>query len=343
MKSGDRVDGVGGLGLLDAQLAVALGRDVRVVGDHVHAERRGRARPRAGRSGRSRGSRASSRTARSPENLERSHLPAGQRGVGLGDVARERQQQRHRVLGGGDHVGLRRVGDDDPALGGGVHVDVVDARRRPGRPRAAGRPRRAAPRRAWSPSGSGSRRTRRSARPAPRATSRSRASTSKCSRSSSMPESPIFSATSTRGRVPSGWVPSPPARWRSQPALQHPVDAGGQRPHVGRVGGGEHRDPQLVAPELAVRLDVDDPVGAQRRRQIRGVDLVVEVDRARRPASAWPDRPRTASRARAAPPIRTGGCEDSVVRATIASRPPRSSIHSSWSASSSSVAIAGVL
>jgi hypothetical protein len=31
------------------------------------------------------------------------------------------------VLGGGDHVGLRRVGHDDAALGGGGHVDVVDA------------------------------------------------------------------------------------------------------------------------------------------------------------------------------------------------------------------------
>jgi hypothetical protein len=30
------------------------------------------------------------------------------------------------VLGGRDHVGLRRVGDDDPALGGGDDVDVVD-------------------------------------------------------------------------------------------------------------------------------------------------------------------------------------------------------------------------
>ena len=46
--------------------------------------------------------------------------------MGLGHVARERQQQRHRVLGRGDHVRLRRVGDDDPALGRGVDVDVVD-------------------------------------------------------------------------------------------------------------------------------------------------------------------------------------------------------------------------
>jgi hypothetical protein len=45
--------------------------------------------------------------------------------VGLRHVAREREQQRERVLGGGDDVGLGRVGDDDPALGGGGDVDVV--------------------------------------------------------------------------------------------------------------------------------------------------------------------------------------------------------------------------
>src|SRR3712207_7425071 len=35
----------------------------------------------------------------------------------LRDVARQRQHQRDRVLRGGDDVRLRRVGDDDPALG----------------------------------------------------------------------------------------------------------------------------------------------------------------------------------------------------------------------------------
>ena len=43
---------------------------------------------------------------------------------------------------------------------------------------------------------------------------------------------------------------------------------------------GNIADPQLVAPELAVGLDVDDPVGAQRRRDRGGVDALVEVDRA---------------------------------------------------------------
>ena len=42
----------------------------------------------------------------------------------------------------------------------------------------------------------------------------------------------------------------------------------------------EHPDPQLVAAELAVGLDVDDAVGAQGRGERGGVDRVVEVDRA---------------------------------------------------------------
>jgi hypothetical protein len=47
--------------------------------------------------------------------------------VRLRDVAREREQHRHRVLGGGDDVRLRGVDDDDAALGRGGDVDVVDA------------------------------------------------------------------------------------------------------------------------------------------------------------------------------------------------------------------------
>ena len=39
----------------------------------------------------------------------------------------EGKEQRERVLGRRHDVGLRRVGDDDPALGGGRDVDVVNA------------------------------------------------------------------------------------------------------------------------------------------------------------------------------------------------------------------------
>jgi hypothetical protein len=40
--------------------------------------------------------------------------------------AREREQQPHGVLRSGDHVGLRRVGDHDPALGRRGDIDIVD-------------------------------------------------------------------------------------------------------------------------------------------------------------------------------------------------------------------------
>ena len=49
-----------------------------------------------------------------------------QAGVGLGDVPRQREQQRHGVLGRGDRVAARRVHHHDPAPGRRRHVDVVD-------------------------------------------------------------------------------------------------------------------------------------------------------------------------------------------------------------------------
>ena len=131
---GDGVDLLAVLGLLDAELAIALGADERIEGDHPHPERAGARRDQL----------ADPAEAEDPKRLlvqldagELRALPlaGGQRRVGLRDVARQRQQQRHRVLGGGHDVGLRRVGDDDPALGGGLDVDVVDAD--PGAPNRA--------------------------------------------------------------------------------------------------------------------------------------------------------------------------------------------------------------
>ena len=115
-----------GLGLLGAELAEALGADERVVRDDAHAEGAGADRDEL----------ADAAEAEHAERLaldlgaaELAALPlaAGEAGVRLRDVAGEREHQRDRVLGGGDRVGLRRVGDDDPALGGGGDVDVVHA------------------------------------------------------------------------------------------------------------------------------------------------------------------------------------------------------------------------
>ena len=58
---------------------------------------------------------------------DRSHLPAVEGGVGLGDVAGLGQQQGHGVLGRREDVGLRRVDHHHAAAGGGSHVDVVEA------------------------------------------------------------------------------------------------------------------------------------------------------------------------------------------------------------------------
>ena len=114
------------LRLVDAHLAVALGADERIERDHAHAEPLGAVRHEL----------ADAAEAEDPERLlvqldagELRALPLarGERHVRLRHVAREREQQRHRVLGGGHDVGLRGVGDDDPALGRRRHVDVVDA------------------------------------------------------------------------------------------------------------------------------------------------------------------------------------------------------------------------
>ena len=126
MKSPAASDVRGGLGLLDAELLEALGADEGVVRDDVHAEGAGADRDEL----------ADPAEAEHAERLaldlgaaELAALPlaAGEAGVRLRDVAGEREHQRERVLGRGDRVGLRRVGDDDPALGRGGDVDVVHA------------------------------------------------------------------------------------------------------------------------------------------------------------------------------------------------------------------------
>ena len=118
--------GLDRLGLLGAELGDALGRHERVVGDGAHAQR---ARPR-------RDEPADAAEAEQRERLvgqldagEALALPGAvaQRALGDADVAREGQQQRERVLGRRDDVGLRGVADDDAGGRRRVDVDVVDA------------------------------------------------------------------------------------------------------------------------------------------------------------------------------------------------------------------------
>src|SRR4051812_8841209 len=83
--------------------------------------------------------------------------------------------------------------------------------------------------------------------------------------------SPTWRSTSTppasagRGRV-------------SALTLHDVVDAPGQSLDVVRLDGREHRDPQLVAAELAVGLGVDDPIAAQHLCDRERIDGLVEVD-----------------------------------------------------------------
>ena len=76
--------------------------------------------------------------------------------------------------------------------------------------------------------------------------------------------------------------------------VDHVVDAGGERLDVGRVDRGVHRDPQLVAAELAVGLGVDDPVGAQGLRRSRRRRSTRRSRWCRSPASGGPGPRRTA-------------------------------------------------
>ena len=85
----------------------------------------------------------------------------------------------------------------------------------------------------------------------------------------------------------------------------HPVSASTSA----RVDRGVHRDPELVAAQLAVGLGVDDPVGAQGRRHRVGRDGVVEVDGAdhQRTVSGFGDVRRGVRRPLRPPVERLGG------------------------------------
>ena len=145
---------------LHAQLPKALSGDERVERDDAHAERQRAARDLL----------SDPAEAEQPEGLARKLLPGVARALpaaclygrmGLGDVSPEREQKPDRVLGGRDDGRLRRVDDEDSLPRRGLDVDVVDAH-----PGAADHAEPLGPleersRRASSPSGSRSRRSRR--------------------------------------------------------------------------------------------------------------------------------------------------------------------------------------
>ena len=111
---------------LDSELASPLGAHVRVVRDEAHAEREAALRDEHADASEADDAErlAVQLDARPARAVPLARLEVG---VGLRDVARHRQQQRHRLLRRRDHVRLRRVDDHDAALGGGGDVDVVEA------------------------------------------------------------------------------------------------------------------------------------------------------------------------------------------------------------------------
>ena len=111
---------------IDAHLLRTLGADVGIERDHPHAEpgrALGHERPHPSQPD------EADRLAGELDALPLRTLPRAlfQRGVGLRGVASLRQEQGHRLFGGADDVGLRRVDHHDAAARGGFDVDVVQA------------------------------------------------------------------------------------------------------------------------------------------------------------------------------------------------------------------------
>ena len=111
---------------LDTELAAAFGGHERVEGDEPHAEAAG---PVGDELADATEAGDAERLVGELDALPLAALPApgDERRVGLGHVAGLGEQQRHRVLGGGDDVRLRGVDDHHAAAGRRLDVDVVEA------------------------------------------------------------------------------------------------------------------------------------------------------------------------------------------------------------------------
>ena len=125
---GVAIDGLGALGALQAELVEPLGRHERVVGQHPHAQAAsilGYQEADAAEAEHTEGLATQLYAALAPLAL----LPAAglEVGVSLRDVARARHDESDGGSRRREHIALRRVDDDDAALGGFFDVDVVDA------------------------------------------------------------------------------------------------------------------------------------------------------------------------------------------------------------------------
>ena len=111
---------------VDLELLGGFGGEKRIVGEHPHPEA-------AAATGHLATDPAEAHDAEGlalelgPDERLPLPFPAADARVGGRHPSAQRQQQRPRVLGGGGRVGTRRVHDQDPAIGGGVDVDVVES------------------------------------------------------------------------------------------------------------------------------------------------------------------------------------------------------------------------
>ena len=112
---------------LDAQLRGAGGRDVRVVGDELDAERRRAAARRAGRSCRGPTTPTVLPDSSTPVKLLRFHCPLRRLASAAGMCRAAASSSAMACSAARDDVGGGRVDDHHAARGGGGHVDVVQA------------------------------------------------------------------------------------------------------------------------------------------------------------------------------------------------------------------------
>ena len=114
------------LDFFDAKIERALGGQERIVGDHFHF------RPMRAVGDDRTDIAAADDAERLAGDLDAEKLvllpfAGAGRSVGLGDLPRQRQHQRDRVLGGGDRIAEWRVHHDDAARRRGRNIDIVDA------------------------------------------------------------------------------------------------------------------------------------------------------------------------------------------------------------------------
>ena len=108
---------LGEIDLLHAELCRALGRQERIIGDHLHLQ-----------SDRAIGHDRADIAATDDAKRLASDLDAHEavRAVGRWNLAGERKHQRDRVFGGGDRIAERRIHHDDALGGRRGNIDVVD-------------------------------------------------------------------------------------------------------------------------------------------------------------------------------------------------------------------------